>query len=55
MNEFARWFSFIPFLISWLVVVAAIAQGAAPGVVIGFFILAIVCTLALLKVWSKEG
>lgn len=53
MNDFARWFSFIPFFISWLVVVAAIAQGATLGVVIGFFIMAVACTLALLKVWSK--
>lgn len=54
MNEFARWFSFVPFFISWLVVVAAIAQGASVGVVIGFLILALTSTLALLKVWSKE-
>ena len=54
MNDFARWFSFIPFFISWLVVVAAIAQGATLGVVIGLLMLAIACTLALLKVWSKE-
>lgn len=53
MDEFARWFSFAPFLVSWLVVIAAIVQGATLGVVIGFLILALVCTLALLKVWSK--
>lgn len=53
MNTFARWFSFVPFIISWIVVVAAIVQGAGVGVVIGFFIMAVACTLALLKVWSK--